>query len=462
MSEKNTPNEKNVSRRGFIKGAAAATAFTIVPRHVLGQGQTAPSDKLNIAGVGVGGMGKNNIEHCNTENIVALCDVDQKYAAPVFAKYPGAKTFVDYRVMLEKQKDIDAVIIATPDHDHAVIAMAAMQLGKHVYVQKPMTHSVYEARMLTEAARKYNVVTQMGNQGHSGEGTRLICEWIWSGAIGDIREVHAWTNRPVWPQGVEVDRPQETPPVPEGLNWDLWLGPAQYRPYHPTYIPESWRAWWDFGTGSLGDLGCHVLDPAFWALNLKYPEVVEGNISTYWGGFWKYTEPKNEQYPRSTIVRFKFPAREDKPPVHLTWWDGGLMPPRPEELEEGRKMGDDDGGLLFIGDKGKLMTGCYGKGPRLIPETKMKEFERPAPSIERIPEGISGHEQDWVRACKGGEPASSNFDYSGPLTEMVVMGNLAVRFPGRRLLWDGPNMKVTNDEEANAYVNPPYREGWSL
>ena len=459
---KSTNVELNVSRRGFIKGASAAAAFTIVPRHVLGRGMQAPSDTLNIATVGVGGMGKSNTERCNTDNIVALCDVDQNYSAPVYEKYPNAKIYVDYRVMLEKQKDIDAVIIATPDHTHAVVALAAMQLGKHVYVQKPLSHSVYEARLLTEAARKYNVVTQMGNQGHSGEGTRLICEWIWGGAIGDVREVHAWTNRPVWPQGVEVDRPAETPPVPEGLNWDLWLGPAQDRPYHSTYIPQSWRAWWDFGTGSLGDLGCHVLDPAFWALNLKYPEAVEGNISTYWGGFWEYTEPKNEQYPRSTIVRFKFPARENMSPVKLTWWDGGLMPPRPEELKEGRQMGDEDGGLLFIGDKGSLMTGCYGKGPRLIPETKMSEFERPTASIDRIPEGISGHEQDWVRACKGGKPASSNFDYSGPLSEMVLMGNLAVRYPGRRLLWDGPNMKVTNDEEANAYVNPPYREGWSL
>jgi predicted dehydrogenase len=463
MSDQNSKSAENgLSRRTFIKGAAAASAFTIVPRHVLGRGMLAPSDKLNLAAVGVGGMGKSNLERCETENIVALCDVDQKYAAKTYEKYPKAKTYIDYRDMFDKQKDIDAVIVATPDHTHAVVAMTVMERGKHVYVQKPMTHSVYEARMLTEAARKYNVVTQMGNQGHSGEGTRLICEWLWAGAIGDVKEVHAWTNRPVWPQGVEVDRPSETPPVPDGLNWDLWLGPAQERAYHPTYIPESWRAWWDFGTGSMGDLGCHILDAAFWALNLKYPEAVEGNISTYWGGFWDYTEPKNEQYPRSTIVRFKFPARENMPPVKLTWWDGGLMPPRPEELEEGRKMGDEDGGLLFIGDKGKLMTGCYGKGPRLIPETSMKEFERPAASIDRIPEGISGHEQDWVRACKGEKPASSNFDYSGPLTEMVLMANLAVRYPGRRLLWDGPNMKVTNDEEANAYVNPPYREGWSL
>ncbi len=452
-----------ITRRNFIKGATAAAAFTIVPRHVLGgAGYQAPSDKLNIATVGIGGMGKENTKACSEENIVALCDIDEKYAAPVWETYPHAKKYLDFRVMLEKQKDIDAVIVATPDHNHAVIAMAAMQLGKHVYVQKPMTHSVFEARKLTEAARYYKVITQMGNQGHSGDGTRLVCEWIWDGAIGDVHEVHAWTNRPVWPQGVEVGRPTDTPAIPSTLNWDKWLGPAPFRPYHPDYLPEKWRAWWDFGTGSLGDLGCHVLDPAFWALNLKYPESVEGNISTYWEGFWKYTEPKNEMYPRSTIVRYKFPARGNMPPVHLTWWDGGLMPPRPEILEEGRRLGDEDGGLLFIGDKGTLMVGCYGIGPRLIPETKMQEYQTPAPSLERIPEGSAGHERDWVRACKDGKPACSNFDYSGPLTEMVLMGNLAVRFPQKRLLWDGVNMQVTNDEVANAYVRREYREGWSL
>ena len=456
--------KKDITRRKFIKGsAAAAAAFTIVPRHVLGGvGIVPPSDKLNIAGVGVGGMGKNNIKHCGDENIVALCDVDDKYAAPVYKTYPKAKTYHDFRVMLEKQKDIDAVIIATPDHVHATVAMAAMELGKHVYVQKPLTHSVFEARKLTEAARKYKVVTQMGNQGHSGEGTRLIYEWIHNGAIGKVEEVHAWTNRPVWPQGVEVERPKETPPVPKTLDWDRWIGPAPFRPYHPTYLPERWRAWWDFGTGSLGDMGCHILDGAFFALDLKYPESVEGNISTYWGEFWQYTEPKNETYPRSTIVRYKFPTRGNMPAVNLTWWDGGLMPPRPEELEEGRRMGDSDGGLLFVGDKGKLMAGCYGKNPRLIPETRMKEYKQPKETLKRVQGGIGGHEKDWVRACKGGDPASSNFDYSGPLTEMVLMGNLAVRYPQQRLLWDGPNMKVTNSEEANSYVKQEYRKGWTL
>jgi len=274
--------------------------------------------------------------------------------------------------------------------------------------------------------------------------------------------VHAWTNRPVWPQSVEVERPKETPPVPASLDWDLWIGPAPYRPYHPTYHPGMWRAWWDFGTGSLGDLGCHILDAPFWALKLKYPVSVEGCISTYWQGLWQKTEPKNEQYPRSTIVRYKFPAREGMPEVKLTWWDGGMMPPRPEELEEGRRMGDDDGGVLFLGDKGVLMCGCYGRSPRLVPESRMREYKQPAHSIPRIPGGLGGHEKDWVRACKDGKPASSNFDFSGPLSEMVLMGNLAVRFPDRRLLWDGEKMQVTNDAAANAYVRRQYRKGWSL
>jgi predicted dehydrogenase len=459
----NSTPARSVSRRDFLKGAATVSAFTIVPRHVIGgAGFKAPSDTLNIAGVGVGGMGKNNLRMCEPENIVALCDVDDKYAAKVYERYPNAKRYRDFRIMLEKQKDIDAVIVATPDHSHAVVALMAIQMGKHVYVQKPMTHSVHEARKLTEAARKYKVATQMGNQGHSGEGIRLVCEWIWNGAIGPVREVHAWTNRPVWPQGIEMERPAETPRIPEGLDWDLWIGPAPYRPYHPIYIPGKWRAWWDFGTGSLGDMGCHILDPVFWPLKLKYPVSIEGCISTYWQQFWEKVEPKNEMYPRSTIVRFKFPARGDMPPVHLTWWDGGLMPPRPEELEEGRRMGNEDGGALFIGDNGKLMCGCYGMSPRIIPEEKMQAYTGPSPSIPRIPDGIDGHEQDWVRACKGGKPASSNFDYSGPLSEMVLMGNLAVRFPQRRLLWDGEKMEVTNDTEANGYVQRQYREGWSL
>jgi len=453
-----------VNRRDFVKATVAAATLTIIPRLVLGgEGKPAASDRLNIAGVGVGGMGASNLAACESENIIALCDVDAGgYAAKTFAKYPKAKPYKDFRVMFDQQKDIDAVIVATPDHNHAVVALAAIRRGKHVYVQKPISHSIYEARIMTEEARKYKVMTQMGNQGHSGDGTRLIYEWIESGAIGPVREIHAWTNRPVWPQGVEVERPKETPPVPGTMDWDLWIGPAAMRPYHPTYHPGTWRAWWDFGTGSLGDLGCHILDAPFWALKLKYPVSAEGCISTYWTGLWEACPPKNEQYPRSTIVRFKFPERQGLPPVNLTWWDGGMMPPRPELLEEGRKMGDDDGGVLFVGDKGTLMCGCYGRSPRLIPETRMKEFKLPDKSLARIPGGEQGHEKDWVRSCKDGKPASSNFDHSGPLSEMVLMGNLAVRYPNRRILWDGEKMAVTNDKDADAYVRRTYRQGWTL
>lgn len=455
----------SISRRTFLRRSAlAAATFQIVPGYVLGlNGQTPPSGKLNVAGIGVGGMGGNNIGKCaESDTITALCDVDSNYAAKTFAKYPNAKTYNDYREMLDKQKDIDAVVIATPDHTHAAIAMACMRAGKHVYVQKPMSYSVGEARAMTEAARQYKVITQMGNQGRSGDGVRMVCEWIWAGAIGTVREVHAWTNRPVWPQGIEVDRPADTPPVPAGFDWDKWLGPAPSRPYHPTYHPNNWRAWCDFGTGSLGDLGCHVMDCVYWALKLKYPVSVEGNISTYWGGFWKKTEPKHEQFPRSTIVRYKFPAREDQPPLNLTWWDGGLMPPRPDELEEGRQMGDSDGGVLFIGDKGKLMCGCYGRSPRLLPESAMKAFQRPDKTIERVPGGEGGHEQNWLNAIKAGKQAISGFDYAGPFAEMVLLGNLAVRFPERRLLWDGEAMKVTNDSDAQAFVMRKYRDGWTL
>jgi predicted dehydrogenase len=459
-----TPARPSVPRRTFLASAAAVTAgFTIVPRHVLGgQGVTPPSDKLNIAGIGIGGMGKSNILRCESETIAALCDVDFGLAEPVFAKYKDAKRYKDFRVMLDEMPGIDAVVIATPDHSHAVIAMACMERKKHVYVQKPLTHSVYEARLLTETARKHGVVTQMGNQGHSGEGARLLCEWVADDAIGKIHEAHAWTNRPVWPSGVEVDRPKEAPDPPPGLDWDLWLGPAAHRPFHPTYHPAKWRAWWDFGTGSLGDMGCHIVDPLFWALKLKYPVAVEASISQYWQAFFERTVPKNEMFPRSTIVRFRFPAREKMPAVDVTWWDGGLMPPRPADLEPGRRMGNDDGGILLIGEKGKIMAGCYGESPRLIPESKMKKYKLPKRTLERIPEGPDGHEQDWIRACKGGKPASSSFDYSGPLTECVLMGNLAVRFPDRPLLWNGAAMEVTNDADANAYVKRQYREGWKL
>jgi predicted dehydrogenase len=443
MTEK---KNKNISRRQFMGGAAAAMAFTIVPDRVLAQ---PPSNKLNIAGVGIGGMGQHNVRACNTENIVALCDVDEKYAGKIFKEYPKAKVWFDFREMLDKQKDIDAVIVATPDHLHAVVSMEAMKRGKHVYCQKPLTRLVAEARALTEAARKYKVATQMGNQGHSGDGVRNICEWIWDGAIGEIREVHAWTNRPVWPQG--IDRPKNNPPVPETMHWDLWIGPAPMRPYNPCYAPFAWRGWWDFGGGALADMACHVLDPVFWALKLKYPVSVEASC----------TEVNNETFPLASIVHYEFPAREDMPPVKVHWYDGGLKPEKPEALGD-MQIGQAASNVLFMGSKGVLRCGEYGDDPHLFPLSLMRSYKRPAKTLERIPG--QAHEQNWIRACKGGEPACSNFDYSGPLTEMVTMGNLAIRPEnvGKKLEWDGKDMRVTNDEKANDYVHPHYREGWSL
>jgi len=439
------PQSSKMSRRDFMGGAAAAAmAFTIVPSHVLAQ---PPSEKLNIASIGSGGMGSGNTNACAGAggNIVALCDVDWNKAAGTFKRYPKAKRYKDFRKMLDKEKSIEAVIVATPDHFHTVAAMAAMRRGKHVYVQKPLTRLVSEARALTEAARKYKVVTQMGNQGHSRDGVRDICEWIWDGAIGDVREVHAWTNRPIWPQG--IDRPKEVHEIPDTLDWDLWIGPSPMRPYNKCYCPFAWRGWWDFGGGALADMACHLLDPVFSALKLKYPTSVEACA----------TKVNKETFPLASIVRYEFPSRGGMPPVKLNWYDGGMKPPRPDELEPGRRMTS----VVFVGDKGKLMCGEYGDSPRLIPETKMREYKRPAKTLPRIK---GSHEQNWIEACKTGGQATSHFDYAGPFTETVVMGNLAIRPEnvGKKLKWDGVNMRVTNNEKANDYVHMHYREGWSL
>jgi len=445
---------KRIDRRGFLAGSAAAAAVTVVPRHVLGgAGNTPPSEKLNIAGIGVGGMGKGNLRQLESENIVALCDVDHAYAAPVFKRYPKAKVYKDFRKMLDKQKDIDAVMIATPDHTHAIISMAAMRRGKHVYCQKPLTHDVYESRMLAKAAKEEGVVTQMGIQGHSMEGGRLICEWIADGAIGEVREVDAWCSLSYYPFGHAgwssrwSRRPKDTPAVPDTLDWDLWLGPAPERPYHPAYHPAVWRCWWDFGCGMMGDRGAHTLDPVFWALKLGQPTSVDANS----------LDLNPETHPVASIVTYQFPARGDLPPVKLTWYDG-LRPPRPEELEDGRRMGHTEGGSLFKGSKGKLVAGVYGEGPRLIPESAMKAYETPERTIPRVK---GSHEQDWVRACKTGGRAGADFEYSGPLTEMCLLGNVARRVDAR-IEWDAANMKVTNLPEANTYVRTQYRKGWSL
>jgi len=447
--------DSGISRRKFMASVAgSAAAFTIVPRHVLGgAGQTAPSGKLNIAGVGIGGMGSANLKNMASENIVALCDVDDEHAAKTFGRYPQARRYRDFRELLAKEEDLDAVMIATPDHTHAVIALAGIEAGKHVYCQKPLTQSVYECRLLTEAAKKAGVVTQMGIQGHSSEAIRVVCEWIWDGAIGEVREVEAWSTLTYYPWGhawwstTHSTRPKETPPVPSTLDWDLWLGPAQERPYHPCYHPARWRAWWDFGSGMMGDRGVHTFDSIFWSLGLTYPESV-GATSV---------AGNKETHPLGTIITYKFGARQGRGPVKLTWYDG-MRPPRPEVLEDGRRLGGSEGGILFKGDKGMLMTGYMADSPRLIPETKMKAYKRPTPSIKRV---RHSHEMDWIKAIKEGGKAGADFAYSGPLTEATLLGNVAKRVDGR-LLWDGAAMKVTNNAEANGYLKREYRAGWEM
>ena len=446
---------KRISRRTFV-GGAASTAFAVnfVPSRLLGA--DAPSNKLNVAGVGVGGQGRGNMGSCSKENVVALCDVDRKYAAKTFQAHPKATVYTDYRVMLEKQKDIDAVVIATPDHTHAVITMAAMAAGKHVFCQKPLTHTVREARLIAEAAKKYKVQTQMGNQGHSSESIRLLREWIQAGAIGAVREVHAWSDRPIgkpWYANFAVrELPKSFPPVPDTLDWDLWLGPAKDRKYHPAYVPFKWRGWLDYGTGALGDMGCHILDPAFWALDLGQPTSVQAEV--------EHVKPElaTEVFPISSKITFEFPARGSMPPLKLRWFDGHFEKPRPQQLEAGRDM--PDSGAVIFGETETILHGSHGAGAmRIIPETRMKAFQRPEKTIERVK---GSHVGDWIRACKDGKPASSNFGYGGPLTEMALLGVIAMRVPGKKLLWDGEAMKFTNSPEATRFVHPPYRDGWTL
>ncbi|MFB3902140.1 MAG: Gfo/Idh/MocA family protein [Acidobacteriota bacterium] len=442
-----------ISRRNFV---TAGAGIAVLSRHVLGRGYQAPSDRLNVACVGVAGMGRNNIAECSNENIVALCDVDDARAADVYEKYPKAARYKDFRKMLEQEKTIDAVIVATPDHTHAVIAMMAIKLGKHVYVQKPLSRTIGEARRLAAAAREYKVATQMGNQGHSGEGVRLVSEWIRDGAIGPVHEVHCFTNRPRWPQG--IGRPVETPPVPVTLAWDLWLGPAPVRPYHRTYTPALWRAWLDFGCGALGDMGCHIIDAPYTALKLGYPQSVEGCAADQFIAQRQKFE-NHETFPIASVVHYSFPARENMPAVELHWYEGGMRPPRPKDLERERNLMFGDGGSIIVGDKGSIICGAYGESPRIIPESRMREYQRPPKTLPRI---TGTHEQNWIDACKGGPAACSNFDYSGPLTETVLLGNLALRFPGELLLWDSTNRTVTNLPAANELLEAKYREGWAL
>ncbi len=474
------------SRRKFLQtGALAAVgSFFIVPRHVLGKGFLAPSDKLNIAGIGVAGKGfsdVNNAWNNGANNIVALCDVDLAYAAKQFEKHPKAKKYQDFRQMLEKErKNIDAVTVSTADHTHAVAALAAMQLGKHVYVQKPLTHNIYEARLLTEAARKHKVVTQMGNQGASNPAQNQMMKWFNDGVIGDVHTVHVWTNRPVWPQGIPV--PTDTQPVPDTLAWDLWLGPATKVGYSPAWHPFKWRGWWNFGTGALGDMGCHLIDPPFRVLGLGYPTEVEASVGTVFIKDWT-PEYLPEGCPPSSTVKIKFPATaKNKVESVMTWSDGGIRPFRPDAIPADAVLSEPDGanGVYMIGTKGVMNCGTYGVNPKVfLNNGQVLEYKE-----EKVEAPEWGHNLAWQEACKAGfnsakhKALTSSFDYAGPLTETVLMGNIAIRsynirvprtqgqgfdYPGRKkLLWDGKNTRITNFDEANKFVRRDYENGWKL
>ncbi len=472
------------SRRSFIRNTALATAgFFIVPRHVLGKGYTAPSDRLLVAGIGVGGKGESDIMSfykSGKADIAFLCDVDDRRAANSVKNFPKAKYYKDWREMFDKEaKNFDAVSVSTPDHNHAVQTLAAMQLGKHVYVQKPLTHDIYEARILTQAAEKYKVVTQMGNQGASGDGVRQLMEWYNQGVIGDVHTVYCWTNRPVWPQGIPW--PEGKAEIPKELDWDLWLGTAPYRDYVDKLVPFNWRGWWDYGTGALGDMGCHIIEPAFRVLNLKYATDVQASVgSVYVDEFKRGYFP--DSCPPSSHVTLNFPkTNKTKGKVTLHWMDGGIQPERPEELGPNELFGDGGNGALFVGTKGKMMCSTYSANPRLLPTSRTQEV-KVKQTIARVPNGADGHYAQWVEACIAGygkKELSSPFEIAGPLTESLLMANLAIRahdirkpradgkgfdWPGRniKLVWDNDQMKVTNFDDVNQFVKRDYRPGYSL
>ena len=477
-------NSKKNSRRDFIKhGTLAASSFFIVPRYVLGgNGFTSPSDKINIAGIGVGGKGTSDLWYASNEgkeNVVALCDVDKgNISSKSRSRFPKANFYQDYRVMFDKQKDIDAVTISSPDNVHALQALAAMDEGVHVYVQKPLTHNIKEARMLTETAREKKIVSQMGNQGASNSGMRKVQEWFDAGLIGEVDEVFVWTNRPVWPQGIPVPK-SDGSPVPEGLDWDLWLGPAPKIDYTNAYHPFNWRGWWAYGTGALGDMGCHLIDVPFRTLGLHYPKAVECSVGQVFIKMWN-PEYIPEGCPPSSSVTLDFAATDkNKIPLKMRWLDGGIRPPHPDLIPANDSLGtpDSSNGVMMIGSKGIITTGVYGFTPKLYRKgEEVVEFD-----TSNQPGNEFGHQSKWIDACKAGFNSSehkaltSSFDYSGPMTETVLMGNIAIRsymekksglgnaFPGRKkLLWDGDAMKITNYEDANKYVTRDYRKGWEI
>ncbi|MCU7549025.1 Gfo/Idh/MocA family oxidoreductase [Chitinophagaceae bacterium LB-8] len=485
MTDKEKENSSGNSRRSFLKNTTlAAAGFFIVPRHVLGgKGFIPPSDRLLVAGIGVGGKGESdiwNFYQSGKADIAFSCDVDDRRAATSVQRFPKAKYYKDWRKLFEKEaKHFDAVSVSTPDHNHAAPTLAAMQLGKHVYVQKPLTHDIYEARMLTEAAKKYKVVTQMGNQGASGDGVRQLVEWYDAGLIGEVHTIYSWTDRPVWPQGIPW--PAAKAEIPKELDWDLWLGTAPYRDYIEKLVPFNWRGWWDYGTGALGDMGCHMLEPAFRVLNLKYATDVQASVgSVYVDEFKRGYFP--ESIPPSSHVTLTFPkTNKTRNNVVLHWMDGGIQPERPEELGADEMFGDGGNGTLFIGTKGKMMCSTYGENPQLLPTKRTNEVQLKQ-TIARVPGGAGGHYAQWVEACIAGygkKEVSAPFEISGPLTECLLMANLAIRaydiripkadgkgfnFPGRyrKLLWDYDNMKVTNFDIVNQFVKREYRDGYSL
>jgi len=425
-----------LSRRRFLECAALLSGGVACGFPTLLRGQTA-GQKLNIGFIGCGGRGAENLTALAGENVVALCDTNANNLAASAQQFPKAGTYRDFRKMLE-QKDMEAVVISTPDHTHAVAALAAMRSGRHVYCEFPLTHTVAEARLIAQAAREHKVATQMGNQVHSADANRLAVEWIRAGIIGAVDDVFCWTDRPTWPQG--LTRPVDTPPVPAHLDWNLWLGPAPERPYHPIYQPANWRGWWDFGNGALGDMGCNLMDAAFWALNLGNPSLIEAES----------TGMTQESAPKASMVCWQFPARGALSAVRLHWYDGGKpMPKETAELAAGIKNG-----AIFAGSKGHLILPIGGL-PRLMPQPH--DFNPPQPSLPRS----INHHQEWIQACKGGKPAESNFDYAGPLTELILLGAVALRV-GKRLEWDGPNLKAPNVPEAAAFLSHPCRQGWTL
>ena len=435
------------SRRTVARSLATAAAAMIVPRRVLGKGVKAPSDTLAIAAVGAGGRAFDDLKGVEHERIVALCDIDWKRAKPSFLRYPDAKPYKDYRQMFDAEKGIEAVLIATPDHTHAVIAMEAIRRGLPVYCEKPLTRTIHEARTLAKAAREAGVATQMGNQGHAAIGTRQIREWIEAGAIGKVSEIHYWTNRPIWPQA--IDRPSESHNTPPWLDWDLFLGPAPLRPYHPAYHPFNWRGWWDFGTGALGDIACHSMDAAFWIYDLRDPDRLVAETTAAFA----------ETAPASSRIEYHFPARGDRPELQVVWRDGNLRPHRPRFLAAGEEL-PQPSGQMFLGEHGALVAGIYGEDPRLYPKKLHDEItnEPPAEKYART-EGVH---KEWTEACKGNGKTGSGFaEHSGPLTEMVLLGNLAVR-TGVPLEWDAKAGKVTNFDPANDLLHAEYRKGWKL